>query len=69
MTARLDRQKLLRDRPNTAFSFIVDEHVFLRRTGGADVTRELLDHVLETARASGMSSCKSCRWRGAFMRG
>lgn len=50
VTARLDRQKLLRDRPNTAFSFIVDEHVFLRRTGGADVTRELLDHVLETAR-------------------
>ncbi|WP_327702483.1 helix-turn-helix transcriptional regulator [Streptomyces decoyicus] len=50
VTARLDRQKLLRDRPNTAFSFIVDEHVFLRRTGGADVARELLDHVLETAR-------------------
>ncbi|MCL7494295.1 helix-turn-helix domain-containing protein [Streptomyces sp. MCA2] len=50
VTARLDRQKLLRDRPNTAFSFIVDEHVFLRRTGGAEVTRELLDHVLETTR-------------------
>ncbi|MDT0460428.1 helix-turn-helix transcriptional regulator [Streptomyces sp. DSM 41527] len=49
VTARLDRQKLLRDRPNTAFSFIIDEHVFLRRTGGADVTRELLDHVLETS--------------------
>ena len=48
VTARLDRQKLLRDRPNTAFSFIVDEHVFLRRTGGAEVARELLDHVLET---------------------
>ncbi|WP_336054823.1 helix-turn-helix domain-containing protein [Streptomyces sp. CA2R101] len=50
VTARLDRQKLLRDRPNTAFSFIIDEHVFLRRTGGADVTRELLDQVLETTR-------------------
>ncbi|WP_405837771.1 helix-turn-helix domain-containing protein [Streptomyces platensis] len=50
VTARLDRQKLLRDRPNTAFSFIVDEHVFLRRTGGADVFRELLDYVLETLR-------------------
>ncbi|MGI5257448.1 helix-turn-helix domain-containing protein [Streptomyces angustmyceticus] len=48
VTARLDRQKLLRDRPNTAFSFIIDEHVFLRRTGGVEVTRELLDHVLET---------------------
>lgn len=50
VTARLDRQKLLRDRPNTAFSFIIDEHVFLRRTGGKDAARELLDHVLETAR-------------------
>ncbi|WP_096214159.1 helix-turn-helix domain-containing protein [Streptomyces sp. 2323.1] len=47
VTARLDRQRLLQDRPNTAFSFIFDEHVFLRRTGGVDTTRELLDHVLE----------------------
>jgi transcriptional regulator with XRE-family HTH domain len=45
--ARAERQRLLRERPNTAFSFIVEEHVFLRRTGGADVTRELIDHVLE----------------------
>ncbi|MFI8069055.1 helix-turn-helix domain-containing protein [Streptomyces sp. NPDC086033] len=45
--ARAERQKLLRERPNTAFNFILEEHLFLRRTGGVDVTRELIDHVLE----------------------
>ncbi len=47
--ARADRQRLLRERPNTAFSFILEEHLFLRRTGGVDVTRELIDHVLDAA--------------------
>ncbi|MEV5977349.1 helix-turn-helix transcriptional regulator [Streptomyces sp. NPDC052114] len=47
VAARMARQALLRERPNTAFSFIIDEHVFLRRTGGTEVTRELIDHVLE----------------------
>ncbi|WP_328223127.1 helix-turn-helix domain-containing protein [Streptomyces sp. NBC_00310] len=47
--ARAERQRLLRERPNTAFSFILEEQLFLRRTGGVDVTRELLDHVLEIA--------------------
>ncbi|MFH8685178.1 helix-turn-helix domain-containing protein [Streptomyces lydicus] len=46
VTARLERQKLLRDRPNTSFSFIVDEHVFTRPTGGVDTVRGLIDHVL-----------------------
>ncbi|MET7603280.1 helix-turn-helix transcriptional regulator [Streptomyces avermitilis] len=45
--ARAERQRLLRERPNTAFSFILEEHLFLRRTGGVEVTRELIDHVLE----------------------
>ncbi|WP_232839021.1 helix-turn-helix domain-containing protein [Streptomyces triticisoli] len=47
--ARAKRQRLLRERPNTAFSFILEEHLFLRRTGGVDVTRELIGHVLELA--------------------
>ncbi|MFJ4518317.1 Scr1 family TA system antitoxin-like transcriptional regulator [Streptomyces sp. NPDC088816] len=47
--ARAERQRLLRERPNAAFSFILEEHLFLRRTGGVDVTRELIDHVLELA--------------------
>uniref|UniRef100_A0AAU2V5C9 Helix-turn-helix transcriptional regulator n=1 Tax=Streptomyces sp. NBC_00003 TaxID=2903608 RepID=A0AAU2V5C9_9ACTN len=46
VAARLERQKLLTARPNTSYSFIVEEHVFLRRTGGPEVTRELIDHVL-----------------------
>ncbi|MGW7350834.1 helix-turn-helix domain-containing protein [Streptomyces sp. NPDC054784] len=47
--ARRERQRLLRERPNTAFSFILEEHLFLRRTGGVEVTRELIDHVLALA--------------------
>ncbi|MET8824866.1 helix-turn-helix transcriptional regulator [Streptomyces sp. NPDC004610] len=49
LAARAKRQLLLRERPNTAFSFLLEEHLFLRRTGGVDVTRALIDHVLEIA--------------------
>ncbi|MCQ4083723.1 helix-turn-helix domain-containing protein [Streptomyces sp. RB6PN25] len=49
LAARLERQRLLTERPHTAFSFILDEHLFLRRTGGEDVTRELIDHILQVA--------------------
>ncbi|EMF50380.1 MULTISPECIES: helix-turn-helix transcriptional regulator [Streptomyces] len=45
--ARAERQRLLRERPNTAFSFILEEQLFLRHTGGVGVTRELVDHLLE----------------------
>ncbi|MGC0377494.1 helix-turn-helix domain-containing protein [Streptomyces sp. SAI-229] len=48
--ARAERQRLLQERPNSAFSFILEEHLFLRHTGGVDVTRELIDHVLEIAK-------------------
>jgi transcriptional regulator with XRE-family HTH domain len=47
--ARSERQRLLRDRPNTAFSFLLEEHLFRRRHGGVEVTRELIDHVLEVS--------------------
>lgn len=47
--ARAERQRLLRELPNTAFSFILEEHLFLRRTGGTEVMRELIDHLLEVA--------------------
>ncbi|MFS8197484.1 helix-turn-helix domain-containing protein [Streptomyces sp. CWNU-52B] len=46
LTARADRQRLLTELPNTAFSFIVEEHVIQRGTGGPDVTRALIDHLL-----------------------
>ncbi len=45
--ARFERQRLLRERSNTAFGFILEEHLFLRGTGGTEVTKQLIDHVLE----------------------
>ncbi|MFR9725420.1 helix-turn-helix domain-containing protein [Streptomyces sp. MS19] len=47
--ARAERQRLLGERPHTAYGFILEEHLFLRQTGGVEVTRGLLDHVLEVA--------------------
>lgn len=47
LAARLERQELLRNRPNTAFTFILEEHLFLRQLGGEEDTRELIDHILE----------------------
>ncbi|MER6997083.1 helix-turn-helix transcriptional regulator [Streptomyces sp. NPDC000410] len=49
MVARMERQRLLRERPNTAYSFILEEHLFLRRTGGPEVTQGLIDNVLGLA--------------------
>ncbi|MDR3082178.1 MAG: helix-turn-helix domain-containing protein [Streptomyces sp.] len=46
LAARLERQSLFRERRNTAFSFIMEEHIFRRQTGGAEAARELIDHVL-----------------------
>jgi transcriptional regulator with XRE-family HTH domain len=47
--ARLERQRLLVERPNTAFDFIVEEAVFVRRLGGVEVTRDLIDYILRAA--------------------
>ncbi|MFF2407111.1 Scr1 family TA system antitoxin-like transcriptional regulator [Streptomyces sp. NPDC058092] len=47
LAARMERQCLLRDRPNTNYSFILEEHLFLRHTGGRAITLELIDHVLD----------------------
>ncbi|MFD9073006.1 helix-turn-helix domain-containing protein [Streptomyces lasiicapitis] len=49
LAARIERQRLLTERPNTAYSFILEEHLFLRGMGGPEVTRELIDHVLALA--------------------
>ncbi|MEU1176868.1 helix-turn-helix transcriptional regulator [Streptomyces sp. NPDC005820] len=45
--ARRERQRMLYERPTVPFHFIVEEGVFRRRLGGADVLRGQLDHVLE----------------------
>ncbi|MGO4422083.1 Scr1 family TA system antitoxin-like transcriptional regulator [Streptomyces sp. MCAF7] len=47
VTARLERHHLFDRRPPIAFSFIVEQALVERGTGGPDVTRELLDHLLE----------------------
>ncbi|MDT9690156.1 helix-turn-helix transcriptional regulator [Streptomyces sp. P9(2023)] len=47
LVARLERKRLVTERPNTAYSFIIEQHVLERPTGGAEVMREQLDHLLE----------------------
>ncbi|WP_328902403.1 helix-turn-helix domain-containing protein [Streptomyces sp. NBC_00441] len=49
IAARMARQELLSvsRKPPTAFSFIVEQSVLERHTGGDEVTRELLDHLIE----------------------
>ncbi|GHH76664.1 hypothetical protein GCM10018793_22920 [Streptomyces sulfonofaciens] len=50
LAARLERQRLLRERPNTSYSFILEEHVLLRRIGGDTVASELVGHLLDVSR-------------------
>ncbi|MGA5115377.1 helix-turn-helix domain-containing protein [Streptomyces pseudogriseolus] len=45
--ARMERQRMLRERPTVPFHFIVEEAVLRRRLGGAEVRRAQLDYVLE----------------------
>lgn len=47
MARRMERQRMLFERPTTPFSFIVEEHVFRRRFGVPGQLRDMLDHVLE----------------------
>lgn len=47
MDRRMERQRMLVERPTTPFSFIVEEHVFRRRFGDGARMRGLFDHVLE----------------------
>ncbi|MFJ7043089.1 helix-turn-helix domain-containing protein [Streptomyces sp. NPDC101112] len=47
MGRRMERQRMLSERPTTPFSFIVEEHVFRRRFGDGTRMRGLFDHVLE----------------------
>jgi transcriptional regulator with XRE-family HTH domain len=46
VAARLERQRLLTDKGNTAFGFIVEQALLQRDTGGTDVTRSLIGHLL-----------------------
>ncbi|MCX4543052.1 helix-turn-helix transcriptional regulator [Streptomyces sp. NBC_01565] len=50
IAARMDRQKLLHRIPYIAFSFIIEQSVLERQTGGVEVTRKQIDHLLECAK-------------------
>jgi transcriptional regulator with XRE-family HTH domain len=49
LTDRMDRQRLLRERPNAGYSFILEEALFLRQLGGVEVTRGLIGNVIACA--------------------
>ncbi|WP_367042797.1 helix-turn-helix transcriptional regulator [Streptomyces sp. Je 1-332] len=49
VAARLERQDLFQRRPPITFSFIIEQALIERRTGGPETTRELIDHLLERA--------------------
>ncbi|MFH8446779.1 helix-turn-helix domain-containing protein [Streptomyces sp. NPDC018026] len=46
VAARLERQTLVTERPNTAFTFIIEQAILERGVGGASVTRAVIDHLL-----------------------
>lgn len=46
VAARLARQSLLAERPNTSFCFIIEQALLVRQLGGRDVTKHLLEHLL-----------------------
>jgi transcriptional regulator with XRE-family HTH domain len=50
VAARLARQSLLTERPNTAFSFTVEQALLERRMGGAAVTKDVIDTLLGVGR-------------------
>ncbi|GAA1008002.1 Scr1 family TA system antitoxin-like transcriptional regulator [Streptomyces thermogriseus] len=47
VAARMERQRMLYERPTVPFHFIVEEAVLRRRLGGVEVWREQLSYVLE----------------------
>ncbi|MFC7891791.1 Scr1 family TA system antitoxin-like transcriptional regulator [Streptomyces sp. NPDC057381] len=49
VTARLDRQELFQRRPPISFSFIIEQALIERGTGGPEVTRLLIDNLLAQA--------------------
>jgi transcriptional regulator with XRE-family HTH domain len=50
VAARLDRQQIIQQKPNTAFSFVIEQAVLERSLGGDEVTRAIIDHLLSVGR-------------------
>ncbi|MEU2586268.1 helix-turn-helix transcriptional regulator [Streptomyces avermitilis] len=71
VAARMERQLLLRERPNTSFSFVIEESILRQELGGPDVTCCLLDHLTECAglRNVVLQIMPLRRWRHASLAG
>ncbi|MER6111821.1 helix-turn-helix domain-containing protein [Streptomyces hirsutus] len=50
VTARLDRQQIITQRPNTAFSFVIEQAVLERGLGGNEVAKAVINHLLAMGR-------------------
>ncbi|MFJ4340860.1 Scr1 family TA system antitoxin-like transcriptional regulator [Streptomyces sp. NPDC088915] len=46
LTARMERTKILTERPHTIFSFIIEEHALRRQICAPEAMREQIDHIL-----------------------
>ncbi|EPH44569.1 hypothetical protein STRAU_2368 [Streptomyces aurantiacus JA 4570] len=46
VTARMERQRMLPERHEVPYNFIVEESLFRQLLGGAGVARDMIDHVL-----------------------
>lgn len=55
VAARMERQGLIRELPNTSFSFVMEECIVQRPLGGEHVLRDQLDHILDLARLRNVS--------------
>lgn len=55
VAARMERQHLIRERPNTSFSFVMEECIVQRPLGGDEVLRDQLNHILDLARLRNVS--------------
>ncbi|MGW4777576.1 helix-turn-helix domain-containing protein [Streptomyces filamentosus] len=47
LITRMERASILTDRPETIYSFIIEEHALRRRVAAADIMREQMDHILD----------------------
>ncbi|MET8694877.1 helix-turn-helix transcriptional regulator [Streptomyces bauhiniae] len=47
VTARLNRQAIISTRPTTEFSFVIEQCILDRRMGGSEVTKQVIDHLLD----------------------
>ncbi|KOG87417.1 helix-turn-helix domain-containing protein [Streptomyces varsoviensis] len=71
VAARMERQRLLNERPNTEFSFIMEEHILRRGLGGFEVTVGQLDRILDlaTLRNTSIQVMPTCSRRHAGLDG